>query len=208
MATQTVTKSQTTTADLMRNPVFCLALASGAIAYVIMSFVMTGTPISMHHFHGHSLMDTKWVIQSHIAAMFLPSFIAPLLFRYLNIRGMMLLGLACYCATIAIGFSDTTVNGFWLQLVLLGIGWNFLFVAGTALLPTTHSENDRFKAQAVNDFTVFSFQAVAALSAGWAINLITWQQMLLGCLLPIGLMTGILLWERATTNKFKSSTTI
>ena len=208
MATQTVSKSQTTTADLMRNPAFCLALASGAIAYVIMSFVMTGTPISMHHFHGHSLMDTKWVIQSHIAAMFLPSFIAPLLFRYLNIRGMMLLGLACYCATIAIGFSDTTVNGFWLQLVLLGIGWNFLFVAGTALLPTTHSENDRFKAQAVNDFTVFSFQAVAALSAGWAINLITWQQMLLGCLLPIGLMTGILLWERATTNKFKSSTTI
>ena len=72
---------------------------------------------------------------------------------------MMLLGLACYCATIAIGFSDTTVNGFWLQLVLLGIGWNFLFVAGTALLPSTHRENDRFKAQAVNDFTVFSFQA-------------------------------------------------
>jgi MFS family permease len=140
-------------------------------------------------------MDTKWVIQSHIAAMFLPSFIAPILFKYFKIRGMMILGLICYCATIVIGFSDTSVSGFWLQLVLLGVGWNFLFVAGTSLLPSTHHHNDRFKAQAINDFAVFSFQAVAALSAGWAINLITWQQMLLGCLIPICLMVVMLIWE-------------
>jgi MFS family permease len=188
-------KTSTPAATLLRNPAFCLALASGISAYVIMSFVMTGTPISMHHFHGHSLMDTKWVIQSHIAAMFLPSFIAPLLFKYFKIRGMMILGLICYCATIVIGFSDTSVSGFWLQLVLLGVGWNFLFVAGTSLLPSTHHHNDRFKAQAINDFAVFSFQAVAALSAGWAINLITWQQMLLGCLIPIFLMVVMLIWE-------------
>ena len=188
-------KTSTSAAALLRNPSFCLVLASGISAYVIMSFVMTGTPISMHHFHGHSLMDTKWVIQSHIAAMFLPSFIAPLLFKYFKIRGMMVLGLICYCATIVIGFSDTSVSGFWLQLVLLGVGWNFLFVAGTSLLPSTHHHNDRFKAQAINDFAVFSFQALAALSAGWAINLITWQQMLLGCLIPICLMVVMLIWE-------------
>ena len=189
------TQTQTPAMVLLANPTFFLALSSGAIAYVIMSFVMTGTPISMHHFHGHSLMDTKWVIQSHIAAMFLPSFIAPLLFKHFKIRGMMLLGLACYCTTIVIGLSDTSVSGFWLQLVLLGVGWNFLFIAGTSLLPSTHHEDDRFKAQAINDFTVFSFQAVAALSAGWAISLITWQQMLLGCLIPILMMLLILTWE-------------
>jgi MFS family permease len=183
------------TVQLLRNPSLCLAIASGAIAYVVMSFVMTGTPISMHHFHGHSLIDTKWVIQSHIAAMFLPSFIAPLLFRYINTRGMMLMGLACYCATIVIGFSDTSVSGFWLQLVLLGVGWNFMFVAGTTLLPSTHSKEDRFKAQGINDFMVFSLQAAAALSAGWVINLISWQQMLFGCLIPILIMLLILLWE-------------
>lgn len=195
IAEATTKHTSTATAQLLRNPSLCLAVASGAIAYVVMSFIMTGTPISMHHFHGHSLIDTKWVIQSHIAAMFLPSFIAPLLFRYLNIRGMMLIGLACYCATIMIGFSDTSVSGFWLQLVLLGVGWNFMFVAGTTLLPGTHSEGDRFKAQGINDFTVFSLQAVAALSAGWVINVISWQQMLLGCLVPILLMLAILLWE-------------
>jgi MFS family permease len=196
MGAATTAKSNTSTLALMRNPSFCLALASGSVAYIIMSFVMTGTPISMHHFHGHSLIDTKWVIQSHIAAMFLPSFIAPVLFKYLSIRGMMLVGLVCYCATIAIGFADVTVNGFWIQLVLLGIGWNFLFVSGTSLLPSTHREDERFKAQGVNDFAIFSFQAIAALSAGWAIYLLSWQQILLGCFIPIGLMLGILIWER------------
>ena len=190
MDTAVNTKSKTSALTLMRNPSFCLALASGSVAYIIMSFVMTGTPISMHHFHGHSLIDTKWVIQSHIAAMFLPSFIAPVLFKYLSIRGMMLVGLACYCATIAIGFADVTVNGFWIQLVLLGIGWNFLFVSGTSLLPSTHREDERFKAQGVNDFAIFSFQAIAALSAGWAIYLLSWQQIMLGCIVPICIDAG------------------
>jgi MFS family permease len=188
---------------LLANPTFFLALSSGAIAYVIMSFVMTGTPISMHHFHGHSLLDTKWVIQSHIAAMFLPSFIAPLLFRYIGIRGMMLVGLLCYCTTIAIGFSNTSVTSFWWQLILLGVGWNFLFIGGTTLLPSTHPEQDRFKAQAINDFTVFSFQATAALSAGWALNLLSWQQILIGCLFPVTIMLGLLLWERLRTTRAK-----
>ena len=67
--------------QLFKKPTFCLALASGAIAYVVMSFVMTGTPLSMHESYGHSLTDTKWVLQGHIAAMFLPSFITPVLVR-------------------------------------------------------------------------------------------------------------------------------
>ena len=197
------TQTQTPAMVLLANPTFFLALSSGAIAYVIMSFVMTGTPISMHHFHGHSLLDTKWVIQSHIAAMFLPSFIAPLLFRYIGIRGMMLVGLLCYCTTIAIGFSNTSVTSFWWQLILLGVGWNFLFIGGTTLLPSTHPEQDRFKAQAINDFTVFSFQATAALSAGWALNLLSWQQILIGCLFPVTIMLGLLLWERLRTTRAK-----
>ena len=94
-----------------------------------------------------------------------------------------------------IGYFNISVNGFWLQLVLLGVGWNFLFVAGTALLPTSYKESDRFKAQAFNDSIVFSLQALASLSAGWALNLISWQQMLLLCLIPISLMLLALIWD-------------
>lgn len=184
------------TEKLFSNPTFFLAVASGAIAYVVMSFLMTGTPISMHEVYGHSLIDTKWVIQSHIAAMFLPSFITPIIVRHLGIRGMMLLGLICYCIGIGVGFVDTSPQGFWIQLVMLGIGWNFLFIGGTTLIPSTHHQDDRFRAQSINDFTVFSFQAAAALSAGWALNLIGWQPMVLMCLIPVIAMLVVLLWER------------
>ncbi len=184
---------------LFQNPAFCLALASGAIGFVVMTFVMTGTPISMHHHHGHSLADTKWVIQSHIAAMFLPSLITPWLFRRFSLKLMMLIGLGCYTAMIVAGLFDTSVMGFWTQLVLLGVGWNFLFVSGTALLPSTYLEGEQFRAQGINDVSVFSFQAIAALSAGWAINASSWQTLLLVCLVPMAVLMVALVaaWRRA-----------
>lgn len=183
--------------EIVKNPAFCLAVASGAVAYVVMTFIMTGTPISMHNHHGHSLIDTKWVIQCHIAAMFMPSLVAPWLFRLLAIRGMMVAGLGCYGLTVLVGCFDTSVNGFWLQLVLLGIGWNFLFVAGTALLPSTYQEGEQFKAQAFNDGLVFSIQAAASLTAGLAINSASWQTILLLSLLPLGLMIYMLAKDRS-----------
>ncbi len=182
--------------EMLTNPVLLMAVASGAIAYIVMSFVMTATPISMHVHHGHSLEDTKWVIQWHIAAMFLPSLLTAWLFKAFSIRGLMIAGLLCYGATIAIGLVDVTVIGFWGQLVMLGIGWNFLFISGTALLPTTYRPGEQYRAQALNDSVVFSTQAVAALSAGWAITVMSWQSILLLCLLPIAVMVIVLLANR------------
>ena len=160
---------------------------------MVMTFVMTGTSISMHNHHGHSLMDTKWFIQSHIAAMFLPSLVMPWLIRVFSIKGMMIAGLLCYGATIGIGLMDTSVQGFWFQLVMLGVGWNFLFVSGTVLLPSTYLAGEQFKAQAFNDGTIFSIRAAASLSAGLAIGATSWQGILLLCLIPIAVMIIFLL---------------
>jgi hypothetical protein len=150
----------------------------------------------MHLHHGHSLEDTKWVIQSHIAAMYLPSLLTAWLFRVLAIRGLMIAGLACYALTVVIGLYDVSVMGFWGQLVMLGIGWNFLFISGTALLPTAYNEGEQYRAQALNDSVVFGTQAIASLSAGWAISAVSWQVVLLLCLLPMGIMTSLLFWHR------------
>ncbi len=183
-------------AAMLQNPTLVIAIAAGAIAFMVMTFVMTATPISMHLHHGHSLEDTKFVIQSHIAAMFLPSLVTAWLFRALQIRGVMIAGLLCYATMIVIGLADVSVIGFWGQLVMLGVGWNFLFVSGTALLPTTHSEGERFKAQGLNDSVVFSTQAIASLLAGWAMSLIDWQSLLMLCLIPMAVMVAALLWHR------------
>jgi MFS family permease len=182
--------------ELLKNPTLVLAVASAASAFVVMSFVMTATPISMHLHHGHSLVDTKWVIQSHIAAMYLPSLLTVWLFKAFNIRGLMIAGLVCYSLTIIIGLIDASVMGFWGQLVMLGIGWNFLFVSGTALLPTAYREGEQFRAQALNDSVVFSTQAIASLSAGWAISAVSWHSLLLLCLIPMCSMAALLFWHR------------
>jgi MFS family permease len=181
--------------ELLRSPTLLLAIVAGASAFMVMSFVMTATPISMHLHHGHSMEDTKWVLQSHITAMFLPSLFTPWLFRLINIRGLMLAGLACYGATIGIGLVDATVLGFWGQLVMLGIGWNFLFVSGTALLPTAYRDGEQYRAQALNDSVIFTSQAVASLSAGWAISSVSWQTLLLLCLLPMFALLALMLWQ-------------
>jgi MFS family permease len=190
------TEARRPLAEILANPRLIIAVASGAVAFMVMSFVMTATPISMHLHHGHNLQDTKWVIQSHIAAMYLPSLVTAWLFAVMGIRGMMIAGLCCYALTITIGLFDVTVLGFWGQLVMLGIGWNFLFVSGTALLPTSYREGEQYRAQAVNDTVVFTTQAVAALTAGWAISAMSWQGLLLWCLLPVALMAGALTWQR------------
>ncbi len=182
--------------QIFSNPTLLLAIASGAAAYMVMSLVMTATPISMHLHHGYSIEDTKWVIQSHIAAMFLPSLITIWLFKALKIRGLMIAGLACFSTTIVIGLADASVMGYWGQMVMLGIGWNFLFVSGTALLPTSHKPGEHYRVQAVNDSVIFSTQAIAALSAGWAISIVSWQVLLLFCLLPMIIIATMLFWQR------------
>ena len=184
---------------LLKNPTMIVAMASALCAFMVMSFIMTATPISMHLHHGHTLEDAKWVIQSHITAMFLPSLITPWLFRWVGIRGLMVTGLACYAITIIVGLNDTSVFGFWGQLVMLGIGWNFLFVSGTALLPSTYREGEQFEVQALNDTVVFSSQAVASLSAGWALSNASWHILLLVCLIPIVFMLVALAWQRSAT---------
>lgn len=176
-------------------PAFCLAICSGAVSYFVMSFIMTATPISMHHHFMYSLTDTKFVIQSHILAMFLPSLISPLLFRWFGINNMMKLGLFAYAITITVGYFYTSLVGFWIQLIFLGIGWNFLFVAGTAMLPTTHSPENKLKAQAINDGLIFGLQAIASVSAGIVMAKINWAGLISIGLVPICLLIALMIWN-------------
>jgi len=75
----------------------------------------------------------------------------------------------------AIALNGISIMHYWWALLLLGIGWNLLFLISTALLPLSYSEQDKFKAQAANDFLVFSFQAVASFAAGWLLFSVSWN---------------------------------
>lgn len=180
--------------EIISQPVFIVAVMAAAIGFGLMSFIMTATPISMHHMSGHSLIDTKWVIQSHIMAMFLPSLFTGSLIKKFGIRNILIAGSVCYLAVIVVGLAGQHLVHYWWALVLLGVGWNFLFVGGTTLLPQTYTETERFKVQAINDFMVFGVQALASLSAGWVIFQFGWYSMIWSAL-PITLVMLVAAWQ-------------
>ena len=183
--------------SIMANPVLVLAIAAAATGYGVMTFLMTATPISMHEHAGHSLAATKWVIQSHIAGMYVPSLVFGLLLSRLGFRAMLWAGLAAYLVTIVIALWDTALINFWVSLVLLGIGWNFLFLAGTNLLPLGYDSADRFRVQSLNDFLIFSIQAAVALGSGWFLFHFQWPGVLWAGLVPVVLFAILLLRSRA-----------
>ena len=185
--------------SLLKNPGFWVAAGSAAIGYGVMSFIMTATPMSMNQMQGFSLIDTKWVIQSHILAMFLPSLISGQLIQKLGHSRMIVMGLCAYALTVALGIWNVSYMHYWWALVLLGVGWNFLFVAGTSLLPKMHAPEDSHKAQGLNDAMVFSFQALAALSSGAILFSLGWNGVLL---LTLPLLVGMLflLWRWQDAN--------
>lgn len=191
-ASRQLSTNATSRKTLLSHFPFWVAMSCGAIGYAVMSYVMTATPISMHHHFSHSLADTKWVIQSHVMAMFLPSLFTAYIVKKTGLLGMIWIGLGAFGLSLFTGYMLTNVTGFWFSLVLLGVAWNFMFVGATILLPTTHSEESRFAAQGINDLAVFSVQAAASLSAGVMLSWLGWELLLLS-VAPALLVQSLLL---------------
>ena len=168
--------------ELVSQPRFLQAVISSAFGYAIMTFLMTGTPLSMHVIEGISLNKTSIVIQIHVACMFLPSLIAGNLVKKIGHSKMMYVGVGLYCITVVISLFDQSFLNYMLALVFLGFGWNFLFISGTSLLVLTYKEEEKYRAQGFNDFVVYSVHALGSLSAGILIVLTNWKIMNLICI--------------------------
>lgn len=171
-------KSQRTLLSIVRNPVFILAVGAAAAGYAVMSLVMTATPVSMHTQEHFSLQDTTWVIQSHIMAMYLPSLFSGFLISRFGAKNIIGAGLALLFACIAVAYVDRQLMHYWWAMVLLGVGWNFLFLGGTTLLTSTYASSERFKVQAFNDFCVFTLQAIGSLGSGYLLIQFGWHWVL------------------------------
>ncbi len=159
---------------ILTQPGFLVAILAGVVSYSVMSLIMTATPISMHSIHGYTLAATGLVIQSHVVAMYLPSLITASIITRIGTLRVMGIGVLSIVLCVLLNILGTQVYNFWTALVLLGIGWNFLFVGGTVLLTQNYLPAERFKAQAFNDFSIFGVQALASLSAGTLIYLTSW----------------------------------
>ena len=165
--------------EIILQPVFISAVMGAMAGAGIMTLLMTATPISMHINNSYTLDQTAYVIQIHVLGMYVPSLFTGFLIEKFGVIRIMVVGVIAFLATSIIGYQGHTLMHYWWALLLLGIGWNFLFVGGTTMLTYTYSSSEKFKAQAVNEFLVFGTSAIASLLAGTIMYLFGWIQLML-----------------------------
>jgi MFS family permease len=159
--------------EIVLQPAYLVALLSATLGYSMMTLLMTATPLAMKH-HDMGLGDVAFVIQWHVLGMFVPSFFTGHLMTRFGIERIIFTGTVSIFVAITINLTGSSIWNFWLALLLLGIGWNFMFIGGTTLLTKTYTEVEKAKAQAFNDFTVFSAVTLSSLGAGALQYLLGW----------------------------------
>jgi len=182
--------------EIVRQPVFIVAALASMIGYGTMTFLMTATPLAMIDC-GFEEPDAFFVVQWHAVGMFAPSFFTGSLIQRFGVLRIMLTGAAAYLATVVINLSGVEFLQFFSSLVLLGIGWNFLFIGGTTLMTEAYRPEERAKVQGLGDFLVFTTVAAAAFTSGALNHAFGWQTLNLGVLPLIVIVVSALLWYRA-----------
>ncbi len=160
--------------EIVTQPAYMVALFAAATGYGIMILAMTATPIAMGH-HQHEPSASTMVIQLHVLGMFLPSFFTGSLIARFGVMRIMMTGLALFGAHVALALTGTGFVSFASALIMLGIGWNFLYIGGTTLLTTTYTSAEKGRAQATNDLTIFIVGLTCSFSAGGLLQYFGWQ---------------------------------
>ena len=179
--------------QIAAQPKFMVAVLSGAIGYGVMNFLMTSTPIAMLAC-GHPYGDAAFVISSHVIGMFAPSFFTGAQIRRLGALPVMFAGAVLNFATIGIALSGVEVAQFWLALVLLGVGWNFLYIGGTTLLTETYRPQERAKAQGANEQAIFIMMVISSLASGATVTAAGWERVNLFALPLVAIVAIAILW--------------
>ena len=179
--------------EIARQPVFIVATASCAIGYGVMNLLMAATPIAMQQ-HSHPFSDAALVLEWHVLGMFLPSFFTGKLVKRFGALPVMTCGLVLNLACVVFALSGNDVMHFLGALMVLGVGWNFLFIGGTTLATESYSPEERTQAQSAIDFCVFATMAITSFSSGALVTTGGWNAMNMGTLLPLALLATALLW--------------
>lgn len=152
--------------DIIITPRFVVAVTAAATSYAVMSFLQGAVPIHLHMLPQYTFDNIVLLSQSHVVGMYLPSLFTGTLIQRFGVYKTMLSGLGAFCLAIFFAIHAHALLFYWIVSVLIGVGWNFLFIPATVLLSQTHTHLERFKAQGVNDFIVFMSQVIASFLIG------------------------------------------
>jgi MFS family permease len=184
---------------ILRQPRLLVAILCGTVAQALMNFVMTAAPLAMIQC-GHSITEAALGIQWHVIAMFGPSFFTGSLIQRFGKERMGMAGMALLVVCALVHLTGITVMHFWVGLVLLGVGWNFAYIAATSMVTDMHSPNERAKVQGLNDFVIFGTTTFGSLMAGWMLAKVGWGT-INGALIPVAVLCMAALIVLALTSR-------
>ncbi len=179
--------------EIMRQPVFIVAAAAGALGYGVMNLLMAATPIAMQ-ICSLPFSDVALVLEWHVIGMFAPGFFTGHLIKRFGTLPIMATGLALNIVCVMVALSGVDFTQFLVALFLLGLGWNFLFTGSTTLALTAYRPEEKDKAQGALNFCVFAVLALSSLASGVLVTTRGWTLLNVGSLLPLGLTALLLGW--------------
>lgn len=187
--------------EIIRQPVFIVAALSGGLGYGLMNLLMTATPLAMS-FCSLPYAQAALVIQWHVVGMYAPGFFTGSLIKRMGMLRVIVAGIVLMAAGSLVALNGVTLAHFVAALVLVGIGWNFMYTGGTTLLTESYAPAEKARTQGANDFIVFSIMGVSSFSSGALVSAAGWEVMNWGALPVLVLIAGVVLWfarHRAAT---------
>jgi len=180
--------------EILARPAFITAVVAGLVSYGTMNIIMAATPLEMM-LCGFGVNDSTDVIRTHAIAMFAPGFVTGRLIDKWGAHKVILIGGVLNLACVAIAVSGSTFMTFTVALMVLGLGWNFMFVGASALLATAHEPHERVRTQAANDFIVFTTVAITSFSSGALHAAKGWGVVNAAVILPVLVAMALVGWH-------------
>lgn len=179
--------------DIMRQPVFMVAAACGALGFGVMNLLMAATPLAMQQC-SLPFSDVALVLEWHVIGMFAPGFFTGHLIKRFGVLPVMGVGVVLNAMCIAVALSGVDLHQFLIALFLLGVGWNFLFTGSTTLSLQTYTAVEKDRAQGALNFFVFATTAVSSFASGVLVTTQGWQLLNMGSLVPVIFAGVALIW--------------
>ncbi|MFZ2124316.1 MAG: MFS transporter [Rhodoferax sp.] len=179
--------------EIMRQPVFMVAAACGALGFGVMNLLMAATPLAMQQC-SLPFADVALVLEWHVIGMFAPGFFTGHLIKRFGVLPIMGVGVLLNAACIVVALSGVDLHQFLIALFLLGVGWNFLFTGSTTLSLQTYTPAEKDRAQGALNFFVFAITALSSFASGVLVTTQGWQLLNAGSLIPVALTGAAIVW--------------
>ena len=193
--------------EIARQPVFVVAVAACALGYGVMNLLRAATPIALS-LCAHPFKSTALVLEWHVLGMFVPSFFTGSLIKRFGCLPVMAVGVLLNAVCIAVALSGVDLMQFLVALLMLGVGWNFLFIGGTTLFTEAYRPEEKTTAQAAMDTVIFTTMTLTSFSSGALVTTQGWTLLNLGSVVPVLLAGAAIGWlalqRRADQNRLST----